>query len=150
MHHPPRTPTKLTRANTCTAPSYNMGKKHGETRWDKQVYLMVAAHTHFCMQIAMLFLEPVNLWLQHINMTEYFTYSNIYFKYAEKELYVCISNASVWKKDRETEKRMEQRVSNVTEINWNCHCSNLRLDLESRDDGLVTLPRQQKAEMEII
>jgi len=47
------------------------------------------------------------------------------------------------KKEEDREENGTERVSNVTEMNWNCHCSNLRLDLESTDDGFVTLPRQQ-------
>lgn len=134
MQHPPRTPAKLTRANTCTTHSYNiekirMGKPGGRSRstlWWQHTHIF--ACTMFVRTDCHAIFGASQLWLQHINMAEYYAYTNIYFKCAEKDLAFFVSNASTWKKRQNG----TERVSNVTEMNWNCHCSNLRLDLESK------------------
>lgn len=117
LHH---TPTKLTRANTCTAPSYNMEKSMRWTRWNKQVCLMVAAHTHFCD-------FSILTWKNTLHTATYT--SNMLRRN-------CISVSPMrqcGKKNAEGDREVNgtDRVSNITEMNWNCHCSSLRLDLGS-------------------
>lgn len=122
MHHPPHTPHQThTCKHMCTAPIYNteksMGKPGGicrSTLWWR--------HTHtFACRL------PCYFWSQ--STCDFRICSNMLTRN-------CISVSLMCQCGKNTEADREEngaeRVSNVTEMNWNCHCSNLRLDLESK------------------
>lgn len=132
MHHPPH--TKLTHVQTraqllATTWRKSTGKPGGISRstlWWR--------HTHtFACRLPCYFWSQstcdfsILIWQNTLHMATYI--SNMLTRN-------CISVSLMCQCGKNTEADREEngaeRVSNVTEMNWNCHCSNLRLDLESK------------------